>query len=114
MSTTAVNEFLQRVIEDQSLQAELVQAMQAPNDREVVTQLGNQNGFEFTSDELWAEVQKRQQDFESRQAAGELSDEELEAIAGGLSPAVVIAITGIVASAASTAHMGFSVSQATW
>lgn len=86
MAVEAVGQFFQAVAGDQSLQAELLQAMQAENDREAVTQLGNEKGYDFTSDELWAEVQKRQAEFEKRREAGELTDEELELIAGGLTP----------------------------
>lgn len=113
MSTVAVSEFLQKVGEDQALQADLVKAMQAPNDREAVTQLGNEKGFEFTSDELWAEVQKRQQEFEARQTAGELSDDELEAVAGGAITTFVFVTIGIgVASAGSVSVAAGT--QTTW
>jgi predicted ribosomally synthesized peptide with nif11-like leader len=109
MAVEAVSQFLQKVTEDQSLQAELVQAMQAENDREAVTQLGNENGFDFTSEELWAEVQKRQAEFEQRQAAGELTDEELEAISGGTTPLVTtIAVLTVV-----TMSIG-TIGAATW
>ncbi|MCY6490356.1 Nif11-like leader peptide family natural product precursor [Leptolyngbya sp. GGD] len=85
MSTQAVTDFLQKVAEDQTLQTELVQALKADNDREAVTQLGNVRGYEFTSEELWAEIQARQAEIEQKRASGELelSDEELEAVSGG-------------------------------
>ena len=57
-----------------------------------MTELANSKGYDFSSDELWAEIQKRQAEFERKQAAGELSDEELEAVAGGKTPLIFITI----------------------
>jgi predicted ribosomally synthesized peptide with nif11-like leader len=92
MEITKVEAFLNQIEADEALQAELVQALEAENDREAVTELANSKGYDFSSDELWAEVQKRQAEFERKQAAGELSDEELEAIAGGGTPAVAVTV----------------------
>ena len=83
MSITAVQEFLAGVSEDESLQTELAEALQAENDRQAVADLAKAKGYEFSTDELWAEVQARQAEVQARQEAGELSDEELEAVAGG-------------------------------
>lgn len=83
MSTAAVELFLAKVREDTALQSQLQEALTADNDREAVTQLANQKGYEFSSEELWAEIQKRQAELEQKKHAGELSDEELEAVAGG-------------------------------
>ena len=83
MEITKVEAFLNQIEADEALQAELVQALEAENDREAVTELANSKGYDFSSDELWAEIQKRQAELEQKQAAGELSDEELEAVAGG-------------------------------
>jgi predicted ribosomally synthesized peptide with nif11-like leader len=83
MSTTAVQDFLTKVSEDQSLQGELAKALESDNDRQAVTALAQANGYEFSSDELWAEIQARQTDLAKRQESDELSDEELEAVAGG-------------------------------
>ncbi|MBE7385634.1 MAG: Nif11-like leader peptide family natural product precursor [Leptolyngbya sp. SIO1E4] len=90
MTTTAVQDFLTKVGEDQELQGEMAKALEAENDREAVTALAQAKGYEFTSEELWAEVQARQAELEQRQAAGELTDEELEAVAGG---EIVVAIS---------------------
>jgi predicted ribosomally synthesized peptide with nif11-like leader len=92
MSTTAVQDFLTKVSEDQALQGELAKALESDNDREAVTALANANGYEFSSDELWAEIQARQADLAKRQAAGELSDEELEAVAGGETAVVLTTV----------------------
>lgn len=83
MSDTKVEEFLKKVEEDQALQTELAKALEGENDREAVTALANSKGYDFSSDELWAGIQKRQAEFSQHEAAGELSDEELEAVAGG-------------------------------
>jgi predicted ribosomally synthesized peptide with nif11-like leader len=96
MSTKKVEEFLNNVGEDEALQAELSQALESSeNDREAVTALAKSKGYDFSSEELWAEIQKRQAEFSQQEAAGELSDEELEAVAGGATPAVT-AVTGVV------------------
>ena len=83
MSDTKVEEFLKKVEEDQALQAELAKALEAGNEREAVTALANSKGYDFSSDELWAGIQKRQAEFSQHEAAGELSDQELEVVAGG-------------------------------
>ena len=80
---------LNQVGEDATLQAELGQALESENDREAVAALANSKGYEFSSDELWAEIQKRQAELAQSQAAGELSDAELEAVAGGTAGAIV-------------------------
>ncbi|GCL37698.1 hypothetical protein SR1949_28090 [Sphaerospermopsis reniformis] len=92
MENTKVEEFLNQIEADEALQAELVQALEAENDREAVTELANSKGYDFSSDELWAEIQKRQAELEQKQADGELSDEELEAVAGGISPTIKLSI----------------------
>ncbi|MGD1931534.1 MAG: Nif11-like leader peptide family natural product precursor [Leptolyngbyaceae cyanobacterium] len=89
MSTAAVQEFLRKVAEDESLQGELAQALEAENDRQAVTELANSKGYEFTPEELWAEIQRRQTEFEKFKRAGELSDEELEETAAGAIPAAI-------------------------
>ena len=89
MSATAVQDFLAKVSEDKELQGEVAKAMETDNDREAVTVLAQSKGYEFTTDELGQEIQARQAELQRRQAAGELSDEELEAVAGGATPSVV-------------------------
>ena len=111
MSTESVEKFFQKVSEDQALQTGLVTALEADNDREAVTQLANSSGFSFTADELWAEVQKRQSEFETRQSSGELSDEELETVAGGLTPAITFMVT-LGVTAATT--VGLTIGSATY
>ena len=81
--TMSVEKFLEDVNSDSGLQEELAKALEAENDREEVTKLANSKGYNFTSEELWKEIQKREKDLQKREEAGELSDEELEAVAGG-------------------------------
>jgi predicted ribosomally synthesized peptide with nif11-like leader len=80
MSIASVQEFLTAVSSDLSLQEELAMAMNAENDSEAVTALAQSKGYDFTADELSQEIA-------SRQAAmpddSELTDDELEAVAGG-------------------------------
>ncbi|MEA5488029.1 MULTISPECIES: Nif11-like leader peptide family natural product precursor [Pseudanabaena] len=100
MSASAVQEFLDSVQTDESLAQELVKALEAENDRESVTALATSKGYDITSEELWAEVKKRQEELNERQGAGELSDEELEAVAGGefvVGSIVISILTGAAA-----------------
>ena len=83
MSIEAVNQFLTKVEEDQQLQAELAQAMEAEDDRQAATELAAKHGYDFTPDELASEIEKRQSEFQNNQTSDELSEEELEAVAGG-------------------------------
>ncbi|AFY95059.1 Nif11-like leader peptide family natural product precursor [Chamaesiphon minutus] len=90
MSAQSVTQFLERVETDEQLQEELAQIIEsAANsatdgaDRQGATELGKKYGFDFSSEELWAEIKNRQDQFKERQGSGELSDEELEAVAGG-------------------------------
>ena len=98
MSTQAINEFLQKVTEDPQLQEELAKALEAENDRQAATDLAVKHGQQFTPDELWAEIQHRQSEFQQKQDVGELNDEELEAVAGGRNvTGVTSIITGLPA-----------------
>jgi len=113
MSTKKVEEFLNNVGEDEALQAELSQALEAENDREAVTALAKSKGYDFSSEELWAEIQKRQAELNQQEASGELSDEELEAVAGGATPASPFIIASIIGSVTGGAA-GISVSKIKW
>ena len=109
MSIEAVNQFLQKVTEDEKLQEELAQALESEdNDRAAAVELGVKYGYEFTPDEIGQEIQNRQSEFQVRQEAGELNDEELEAVAGGES---VIAVATIGASAVVASAL---ISKAKW
>ena len=83
MSLSAVQEFLTKVSEDQALQEEIAKAMESDNDRQAVTDLALSKGFEFTSEELGQEIQTREAADRQQSEAGELSEDELKAVAGG-------------------------------
>ena len=70
-------------------------ALESENDPEAVTALAKSKGYDFSSEELWAEIQKRQAELNQQEASGELSDEELEAVAGGATPVLVPLTTAI-------------------
>ena len=112
MTTTAVQEFLGKVETDEALQAELAKALEAENDRQAVTELADSKGYDFTPEELWAEVQRRQEEAKQKQAEGELSDEELEAVAGGEFVVGTVAIS--VASLAASASAGLAIPKIKW
>ena len=84
MSTEAVNLFFQKLNEDPELQKELVELINSAEDNEgqATTELAKKLGFDFTSEELKAEFE-RQNQLNQAQPSGELSDQELEAVAGG-------------------------------
>ena len=110
MSATAVQEFLGKVSEDQALQNDLAKALEAENDRQAVTDLANSNGYDFSPEELAAEIERRQQEFAQRQEASELSDEELESVAGGelllsITAAVIGSVTVTAVSVAKSIHI---------
>jgi predicted ribosomally synthesized peptide with nif11-like leader len=92
MSIEAVNQFLQKVSEDTSLQEELAKALDSQNDRQAATDLGAKHGYMFTPDELGTEIQNRQSEFQQNPSNAELSEEELEAVAGGTSPLIAAGI----------------------
>ena len=103
MSTQAVNQFLQKVTEDSQLQQELAVALEGENNPQAVIDLGVKHGYEFTDDEFWAGIQNRQSEFQQKQDAGELNDEELEAVAGGFCTPVSV-IFGVAGGAASVGN----------
>ena len=107
MSIKSVNQFLSKVTEDQELQAELAAAMEAENDRQAATELGAKHGFQFTPEELGSEIANRQSEFQTKQSANELSEQELEAVAGG-------SVIATVATVAASAAVDIALDQAKW
>ncbi len=83
MSLSSVQEFLTKVSEDQGLQEQIAKAMESDNDRQAVTNLARSQGFEFTAEELGQEIQNRENTFRQQAESGELSEDELESVAGG-------------------------------
>ena len=107
MSIKSVKQFLSKVTEDQELQAELAAAMEAENDRQAATELGAKHGFQFTPEELGSEIANRQSEFQTKQSANELSEQELEAVAGG-------SVIATVATVAASAAVDIALDQAKW
>ena len=85
MTVSTVQKFLDKLGEDKALQAELTQALRRGNERQAVFELAKSKGYEFSSEELIAETQKRQSSVLSEESE-ELTEEDLEAIAGGVHP----------------------------
>ena len=81
MTIEAVNQFLGKVSEDQKLRDELSQAMTSKSDRQAAAKVAAKHGYNFTPEELGTQI-KEIKSFQNRQAANQLSEEELEAVAG--------------------------------
>ena len=80
MSTEAAAKFLEQLANDDSMKAELDQTRETRQDRiQAVVALGEIKGYEFTADDCATivETAKKVQD-------GELTEAELEAVAGGV------------------------------
>lgn len=84
MSIEAVNQFLIKVIQKQQLRVEIARVIKTRNPRQAVTELGAKHGYEFTPEELVIQLQNYQNQSLARAASNELSEEELETVAGGM------------------------------
>ncbi|HLO51727.1 MAG TPA: Nif11-like leader peptide family RiPP precursor [Kamptonema sp.] len=76
MSKESVLEFIQKVSTDSALETEIEQAVTGKSEQDAATnivQIASQHGYSFTSDEILAQRQEMQ----------ELSEEDLEQVAGG-------------------------------
>ena len=82
MTIEAVNQFLTKVNEDEKFHSELSQAMGTEKDRAAAVELAAQHGYEFTLEELATQIEQ----LKRIQAGEQLSEEELEAVAGGATP----------------------------
>ena len=107
MSAVAVQEFLAGIKDDQALQAEVAEALQAENDRQAVTDLAKSKGFDFSPDELAQEIEAIQAKAQEKAEGGELSDEELEAVAGG--EVGLTLVSGGILTAAMSAGVTFTI-----
>ena len=87
-------EFLIKVEQDEALQAELARVLEMGTDVKEVIKLAQSKGYEFSEQEISVEMEKRQAEHQKKIEAGELNDQELEAVAGGANPAKTILISG--------------------
>ncbi|MEH1782274.1 MAG: Nif11-like leader peptide family natural product precursor [Nostoc sp.] len=83
MSKADISQFFQEILSDQTLQARFQEANRA-NDREgaanLAAQLGQEKGYSFTVDEARAYLEEL---IATPSEERELSDTQLEAVAGG-------------------------------
>ncbi|MEO1374750.1 MAG: Nif11-like leader peptide family natural product precursor [Cyanobacteria bacterium J06635_10] len=82
-------EFLNNVEQDEALQAELAKVLEMGTDVKEVIKLAQSKGYEFSESEISAEMEKRQAEHQKKIEAGELNDQELEAVAGGANRATI-------------------------
>lgn len=104
MSAQAVNQFLQKVTEDSQLQQELTHALEGENNQQAVINLAAKYGYQFTPEEFGTEIQQQQSEFQRKQDAGELNEEELETVAGGFCTPLAFGAIGAGASVANFLH----------
>jgi predicted ribosomally synthesized peptide with nif11-like leader len=106
MSQQAVIDFLAKVAEDEGLQQKFSDIIDQDKPKEEMAvdaaNIGAEYGYEFTSSEILQEIQNRIDEYKTRESSGELTDEELEAVAGGGTPLVIFSAF----SAAVTAEVG--------
>ena len=81
MTISTVKTQLNNVENDEALQSELRLALQAEQSPQAVVELAQSKGYEFSPLELKAEWKERQA--QQTQDSDELSDEDLETVAGG-------------------------------
>ena len=77
-------EFLNNVEQDEALQAELARVLEMGTDVKEVIKLAQSKGYEFSEQEISVEMEKRQAEHQKKIEAGELNDQELEGVAGGV------------------------------
>ncbi|HAX79348.1 MAG TPA: Nif11-like leader peptide family natural product precursor [Cyanobacteria bacterium UBA11372] len=82
MSSAILNQFVQDISQDTNLQQQLQEATNRESLVNKMVELGNEKGYSFTPSETeeWLESMANQSG-----ASGELSEEQLEAVAGGAS-----------------------------
>jgi uncharacterized protein YaaR (DUF327 family) len=84
MSSTTMNQFFQEISQDAIVQQQLSEATDRESLVNKVVELGKEKGYSFTPGEAqeWLESMATQAD-SSSDASGELSEAQLEAVAGG-------------------------------
>ncbi|MDJ0716250.1 MAG: Nif11-like leader peptide family natural product precursor [Prochloraceae cyanobacterium] len=84
MSVQSLSEFMNKLVEDESLQKE-IESVTANKEEgmppsQAIADLGIKHGYDFTEEELIAVVEEMEQ-LKAKEA--EMSEEDLEAVAGG-------------------------------
>jgi len=80
MSTKSVKEFLDRIAQDESIRDELIDAVKSRDDKDAAAaEVAAKHGFDFEAAEL-----KRILDAAQDNSVQELTEEELDAVAAGL------------------------------
>ena len=97
MTNQAVVNFMEKVAQDKELQSQLSEVLASQFDDRQATnsaaELAKKHGFDFTSEQLSAEIKKRQEEFQQRVESGaELSEQELETVSGGTLIPLAIAV----------------------
>lgn len=103
MSVQTVNQFLQAVGEAPQLQEKLNKALEGGNSPQALINFAAKHGYRFTAEELSAEAQHLQNEFQQRHDVEELNEEELKSVAGGNSAALAGILTVAAAAAVKTA-----------
>ncbi len=86
MAIDIIYQFLQKVDNDPKLKQQFVQALQTKNKQQAkqnIFKLANSLGYQFSKDELWTEIEKTVKEHHAKKDSEEISEEHLEAIAGG-------------------------------
>jgi len=82
MSVETVKQFLQAVDKSPELQRQIdpVQGDERPENLRKIAEIANKAGYSITENDLMAEIKQRAQD---RQSGEQLSESDLEKVAGG-------------------------------
>ncbi|MEH1830140.1 MAG: Nif11-like leader peptide family natural product precursor [Nostoc sp.] len=84
MTVETVSQFLKQAFEDDAILEEVAKTIESGGDREGVVQVAAKYGYQFTPDELGSSIDEMNTaGAKLRQQSTELSDSELEAVAGG-------------------------------
>jgi predicted ribosomally synthesized peptide with nif11-like leader len=95
MSVAHIEQFYSKAVKDPALVNKMVQGFKSPDDfiRSAVVE-GKKQGYDFTYEEADAWIKKQQK----AKASGELSDSQLESVAGGKGNVGNTIVSGITAS----------------
>lgn len=92
MSLEQITKMIEKVSKDKDFASEFSKVYHGGQDFSEVVIFGKNNGFEFTEEEC-----KQIYDAVDSQLEDELSDDDLEKVAGGIATATVLAVTAVAA-----------------